>query len=159
MQKALFPGKFDPPTLGHLEIIQRAAALFEQLYVAVFEGQPGDRFSFTAQERVELLLMASKALSNVHVISFSGLAVECARRVQADCLVRGLRNGNDFAVEYQMASSNRKLSNIETLFIPSSPQYVHLNATLVKEIAANGHSLHGFVPEVIEPFIAAKMQL
>lgn len=158
IKKGLFPGKFDPPTLGHLEIIERAAKLCEKLYVGVFEGKKGETYCFSVTERVKLLTTTCQQIVNVQVIQFSNLAVDCAEQLGVDCLIRGLRNGNDFIYEQQMACSNKMLTGIETLFLSCSPQMMHLNATLVKEIAANGRPLTGFVPASIEQMILAKLQ-
>jgi pantetheine-phosphate adenylyltransferase len=157
IKTGLFPGKFDPPTLGHLEIIERAAKLCAQLYVGVFDNKSGKACCFSAEERVELLLIACQEMRNVHIVPFSGLAVDCAASVSADCLIRGLRNGNDFIYEQQMACSNHALTGIETLFLSCSPQLMHLNATLVKEIASHGKCLTGFVPDTIERQVLAKL--
>lgn len=159
MKTALYPGKFDPPTLGHLEIISRAASLCDQLYIAVFDGK---KCRFSTEERIQLLSLAiqeltSEACNKLRVISFSGLAVECAAQVHADCLIRGLRTPHDFIIEHQMASANRQMTQIETFFLLSSPQYAQLSATLVKEIASYGKHLEGFVPQSIEPIVFAKL--
>ncbi len=150
MRSALYPGVFDPPTTGHIEIIQRAAQLFDKLYVAV-STQTGKRTCFfTADERRDLIRTATTALNNVEIITFSGLAVDCAKNLNINVLVRGLRNGTDFDYEYQMAAANRQMTGVETVFLVSSPKDLHLSSTLIREIATNGRRLHDFVPKTIE---------
>jgi len=150
MSTALFAGTFDPPTLGHQEIIQRASALCDKLYVAVAQSEGKHAFPISKDARIELLKALTKALKNVEVISFSGLVVDCAKEYNVDFLVRGLRNSADLTFEMQMGSANRQMTGIETVCILSSPQYSHINSTLIRQIAAHGRRLEGFVPMEIE---------
>jgi len=159
MKKALFPGTFNPPTLGHLEIIQRAGAFCDKLYVAIAETESKPASAFTIEEKISLLRTATKPFSYVEVIHFSGLTVDCAKELKADILVRGLRNGSDFDYEYQLALSNRQMTGIETVFLGASPHCAHISATLVREIAKQGRRLHGFVPESIEEAIFSRLSI
>lgn len=153
MKSALFPGIFDPPTLGHVELIRRAATLFEKVYVGVVEASGKRQCSFKASEREALMKKAIGDLANVEVVLVKGLVVDAAKKLHINALVRGLRNGTDFDYEYQMAAANQQMTGIETVFLASAPQYVHLNSTLIREIAANGRRLNGFVPDNIEEAI------
>jgi pantetheine-phosphate adenylyltransferase len=156
MKKALFPGTFDPPTLGHLEIIQRASYLFETVYVAVADNKSKTSY-FTIKERVSFLKKIAVPYKNIEVIEMQGLAVECAADKKADILLRGLRNGTDFDYEYQMAWTNHQMTGIETVFIASSPKFGHLSSTLIREIGSSGRDLKGFVPKVIEEEVFKKL--
>lgn len=147
MKTALFTGTFDPPTLGLLEIIQRATVLFDKLYFAVSKETGG---SLSLKQRKELMKKITKGMKNVEVIEFSGLAVDCAKAKKAGFIVRGVRNGTDLDFESQMAAANRQMTGVETVIFLASPQYSHLSSTLIREIAAGGGCLHGFVPEAIE---------
>lgn len=149
MKIALFAGTFDPPTLGHQEIIERASKLCDKLYVALAQSVGKRNAPISLDERVALLKVLTKSLKNVEVISFDGLVVDCAKELKADVLIRGLRNGADLDYEMQMASANRLMTGIETLCLLSSPQFSQINSTLIREIAAGGKSLEGFVPHII----------
>ncbi len=157
MKRALLAGIFDPPTLGHLEIIQRSAKLFDRLYVGVAETSSKRTSSFTAAERKDLLERITIDLAKVEVITFSGLVVDCAAALKIDVLVRGVRNATDFDYEYQMAAANRQMTGIETLLLAAAPPYVHLSSTLSREIALSGRRLHGFVPEAIEEAVFKRL--
>lgn len=157
MKTAFFPGNFDPPTSGHLELIERAATLFERLYLGLPDKNEKWPSSFDLMERKALLDTATKHLSNVEVVFFKGLSVDYAKNHSIDVLLRGLRNSQDFDYEYQMAASNRQMTGIETVFFVSSPKYIHLSSTLVRQIARSGHRLHGFVPDSIEEVIFKKL--
>jgi pantetheine-phosphate adenylyltransferase len=150
MKIALFAGTFDPPTLGHQEIIERVCKLCDKLYVAVAISASKRNEPINLIERVSLLQTLTKSLKNVEIVSFSGLVVDYAKELKADVLVRGLRNGGDLDYELQMASANRLMTGIETLCLLSSPQYSQINSTLIREIAAGGRSLAGFVPHIIQ---------
>lgn len=152
MTKALFPGTFDPPTLGHLDIIQRAANLYDQLYIAIANNSSKHPL-FTLAEKQDLLSTITSHLKNVKIVTFSGLVAEFAKSMSVNILIRGLRNTSDFDYEYQMASSNCLMTGIETVFLMSAPQYIPISATLIREIAKNGHRLHGFIPEAIEEMV------
>lgn len=143
---ALCPGTFDPVTNGHVDIVQRAATLFDRVVVAVVEN-PAKEPLFSVAERVEMLREALSGLSNVEVESFSGLLVDHARSRGVGVIVKGLRAVSDFDYELQMAQMNRHLGEIETCFVPTSPRWSYLSSSLVKEIAGYGGDVSGLVPD------------
>jgi len=147
---ALFPGTFDPFTNGHLDLTRRAARLFDRVIVAVAPS-PAKGTMFTVDERIDMIRESIKSMRRVEVIGFDDLVVDCARRVGAQVMVRGLRAVSDFEFEFQMALMNRRLSSaLEIAFLMPSQQYVYLNATLVKEVARYGGRITGLVPRVVE---------
>lgn len=150
MRKALLPGTFDPPTLGHLDIIQRAAKLFDELFVGIADNTVKSRNVFSTAERKALLLKLCAPYQNVKIVTFNGLVVDYAQKKGIDCLVRGVRSVADFEYESQMASANHMMSGIETIFLAASSEYVHFSSTLIREIGTLRHRLHGFVPSEIE---------
>jgi pantetheine-phosphate adenylyltransferase len=143
---ALCPGTFDPVTNGHLDIIRRAAELFDRVVVAVVEN-PAKAPLFEAGERVEMLHEAVAGLDGVEVDSFTGLLVDHARARGIRVIVKGLRAVTDFDYELQMAQMNRQLAEVETCFIPTSPRWSYLSSSLVKEVARYGGDVSGLVPE------------
>ncbi|MBR4015286.1 MAG: pantetheine-phosphate adenylyltransferase [Anaerotignum sp.] len=158
MKKAIYAGSFDPVTLGHLDIIRRAAKLFDCLVVAVLEN-PNKKSLFTVEERKCHLELATKELENVEVASFRGLLAEFAKEIGATVAVRGLRNTMDFTTEYQMYLINRKLGKeIETVFLAADEEHLSLSSTNVKEVAVFGGNIDFMVPAEIKPFIIEKYQ-
>ena len=155
--KGLFPGTFDPPSLGHVDIIERAAGLCDQLVVAVARNYEKVEELFSIDERVAMLKEVSKGLSNVEVTTFVGLAADFAEKHGIDCFVRGLRAHSDVEYEFRMALANRKLSGRETLFLMSGQQYGHISSSLIREIGREGHSLGDFVPAPLEGKILARL--
>ncbi len=132
---AIYPGSFDPITLGHLDIIQRGSRLFEQVIVAVLRN-PNKIPLFTVQQRIEQISLATRHLTNIEIDSFNGLTVNYAQKRQAGVLLRGLRAISDFEVELQMAHTNKTISTqIETVFLATSNEYSFLSSSVVKEIA------------------------
>ncbi len=152
MKTAIYPGSFDPVTLGHLNIIKRASACFDKLIVCVMVNSEKPTGLFTSQERVALLKKCTAKLPNVEIDHFSGLIADYARQVRACTLVKGLRAVSDYESEAQMALINRKLNpRLETMFLPSSAKYTYLSSSVVKEMARYGADLTDFVPrEIIE---------
>jgi len=147
VRRAIYPGSFDPVTNGHLDVIQRAATLFDELVVAV-ACNAEKKALFTTQERMQLLGDAVAPLQNVRVASFGGLLVNFARSEKASAVVRGLRAISDFEFEFQMALMNRKLEpNIETLFLMPREEYTSISSRVVKEIAQLGGNIDQFVPD------------
>jgi pantetheine-phosphate adenylyltransferase len=143
---AIYPGSFDPITLGHLDIIQRGSRLFDKVIVAVLRN-PNKVPLFTVQQRLEQIRMATQHLPNVEADSFNGLTVNYAQERQAQVLLRGLRAISDFEVELQMAHTNKTLSTqIETVFLATSNEYSFLSSSVVKEIARFGGSVDHLVP-------------
>lgn len=145
MRTMLFPGSFDPVTLGHLDVIDRAHRLCDELVVAVMHN-PDKRGAIDVYTRVELMRKACAAYPNVRVIAHDGLLVDCAREVAADAVVRGLRPIGDFDVEYQMAQINRLVGGVETLLLPTSPQTANISSHIVRQLVQFGGSLEGLVP-------------
>jgi pantetheine-phosphate adenylyltransferase len=153
---ALFPGTFDPFTHGHFDLTRRASRLFDRVVVAVAHSE-GKGTLFPAAERVEMIRTAARSLRRVEVVEFSDLVVDCARRVGAGVMIRGLRAVSDFEFEFQMALMNRRLSRaLEVVFLMPSQQYTYLNSTLVKEVARLGGSVKGLVPAVVEQRLRAR---
>jgi pantetheine-phosphate adenylyltransferase len=143
---AIYPGSFDPITLGHLDIIQRSSRLFEQVIVAVLRN-PNKIPLFSVQQRIEQIGIATRHIDNVDVDGFDGLTVNYAQKRQAGVILRGLRAISDFEVELQMAHTNKTLSTqVETVFLATSNEYSFLSSSVVKEIARFGGSVDHLVP-------------
>ncbi|HJB69745.1 pantetheine-phosphate adenylyltransferase [Flavonifractor sp. An10] len=159
MKTAIYPGSFDPITLGHLNIIKRAAVCFDKLIVCVMvNSEKVNRGLFTEAERVELIRRVVAKLPNVEVDSSSTLIAEYARQKKACTLVKGLRAVSDYENELQMALINRKLNpRLETMFLPSSTKYTYVSSSMVKEMARYGADLSDFVPREIIADIQEKM--
>lgn len=153
MTTALYPGSFDPPTNGHLDVIRRAAAIFEHLVVGVVVN-PSKTPMFTAEERVGLLRHLVADYDHVEVGSFEGLLVRFARAHGVDVVVKGLRAVSDFDYELQMAQMNRTLDHMETLFLPTNPTWGYLSSSLVREVALLG----GAVDELVPPTVATALE-
>lgn len=147
---AVYPGSFDPPTNGHLDIITRASDLFSKIIVAVTDNASKNHM-FSIEERVELLKESTKHLSNVEVVSFTGLLANYLEKIDSYVLIRGLRALSDFEYEFQMALMNRNLNKkIETIFLMPDQAYTFLSSSMVKEIAFLGGKTHNMVPECVE---------
>ena len=149
------PGSFDPVTNGHVDVIARAAALYDELVVAVLVN-PGKAGFFTVDERMDLLREAVADLPNVVVDSFTGLLVDYCRSHDIPVVVKGLRAVGDFEYELQMAQMNRELAGVETLFVPTAPQVGHLSSSLVKQIATFGGDVSRLVPVGVLDRLLAK---
>lgn len=146
MTVAIYPGRFDPVTAGHLDIVQRAAKLFERVVVAVFEAPDQDTL-FSAEERIALFRDATKAFEGVEVKGFGGLVVDCARAEGAGAIVRGIRMTADFEYEFEMALMNKKLApDIDVVCLITDIQYQFVRATLLKEVARLGGDIAGLAP-------------
>jgi pantetheine-phosphate adenylyltransferase len=154
VRRAVCPGSFDPPTLGHLDIVERAAALFDEVVVAVGVNASKHRL-FTPDERIAMLQQVCGDLGNVRVEGFSGLLTEYCREQEAQAVVKGLRAGADFAYELQMAQMNFHLTGVETVFLPTSPQHSFVSSSLVKEVASLGGDVSALVPA---PVLARLME-
>ena len=159
MKTAIYPGSFDPITLGHLNIIKRAAVCFDKLIVCVMvNSEKVNRGLFTPEERVELIRRVVAKLPNVEADCSSTLIAEYARQKRACTLVKGLRAVSDFENELQMALINRKLNpRMETMFLPSSAKYTYVSSSMVKEMARYGAELSDFVPREIIGDVQRKM--
>jgi len=146
---AIYPGSFDPMTYGHLDLIQRAAKLFDKVIVAIAKDTPKNTF-FSIAERVAMLKDATKAMANVEVEPFSGLIIDFARKKKAYVLVRGLRMITDFEYELQMALTNRRLADeIETIFLMPSEGHQFLSSSLIKEAGSLGADISSFTPAAV----------
>ena len=149
MMRAIYPGSFDPATYGHLDIIRRAAALFDEVVVGVLNNSAKSPL-FSVEERVNILENITKDVPNVRVTSFSGLSVNFARSCNAKVIIRGLRAITDFEYELQMAQTNRVLArDVDTMFLTTSLEYAYLSSTTVKEAAYFGADISKFVPEYV----------
>ena len=148
MSHALCPGSFDPPTVGHLDIITRASQLFDKVTVGVIRNTTKTAV-LDAPERVEMLKLCVAKLKNVEVVSFDGLLVDCVKKVQATVVVKGLRAVSDFDYELQMAQMNRQLSNVETLFLSTNPGQSFLSSSMVRDVAKYGGDISPLVPSEI----------
>jgi pantetheine-phosphate adenylyltransferase len=156
MNTAVYPGSFDPPTNGHLDIIRRASKLVDKLIVGVLVN-PSKVSLFTVEERIEQIREITRDLPNVEVMSFSGLLVDFVKSVGSNIIIRGLRSGTDFENEFQMALINRTMVNeIETLFITTSTNYLSVSSSTVKEIAMFGGDVEKMVPGVIKKALEEK---
>ena len=144
--RALYPGTFDPPTNGHIDLIQRGAKLFEHLTVAILNNPMKDPL-FTVEERVEMLKESTATLTNVSVATFDGLMVEFARQQGASAVLRGIRAISDYEYEFQMALMNRRLApEIETVFLQPAGRYSFVSSRMLKEVFAFGGDVSGLVP-------------
>ena len=151
MKVAIYPGSFDPVTSGHLNIIQRAANIFDKLIVCVMVNA-GKNPMFTLEERVELIRRVTKDLPNVEVDSSSELLADYAKRRGSCVIVKGLRAGSDFENEFQMALINHKINpNLDTMFLTAEHQYMYLSSSTVKELGTYGVDLSDFLPKEIIP--------
>ena len=156
MRTVIYPGSFDPLTNGHLDLIQRAAKLFDQVIVAVAKND-GKSPLFSLTERLELVAHAIEHLPNVSADSFDGLLVDYVEQRQGHAVVRGLRAVSDFEFEFQLALMNRKLNErIETIFMMPKDTYTFLSSRIVKEIARLGGDVRAFVPEQVEGALKKK---
>jgi pantetheine-phosphate adenylyltransferase len=153
---ALCPGTFDPVTNGHLDVVGRAADLFESVVVAVIEN-PSKAPVFRLEERVALLEEAVRDLPNVRVGSFQGLLVEYARTQGASVIVKGLRAVSDYEYEIQMAQMNKRIGEVDTLFLATSPRWSFLSSSLVKEVARLGGDVEGLVPDHVRAALDARL--
>ena len=148
--KILYPGTFDPLTNGHLDLIHRAQKLFGNVVVAVLENSKKDP-TFNLERRIIQINKSISHLQNINVISYKGLTVDCAKEVNANLILRGLRAMSDFEYELQIAHTNKSLNNkIETIFLSTNTNYSFLSSSLVKEVAKFGGEINHMVPEAVE---------
>lgn len=146
---AIYPGTFDPVTLGHIDVLERASILFDKVIISV-SGNSEKNTLFSTKERVDMIKEVTHDMKNVEADRFTGLVVDYAIKKKADALIRGLRAVSDFEFEFQMALTNRKISSkIETVFLMPNEKYSFISSTLVKEIARYGGELDMFVPKSI----------
>ena len=159
MKSAVYPGSFDPLTLGHLDIIKRASKMFDHLTVSVLDNRAKNAL-FSVEERVSILKEATKDLSNVSVDSFNGLLVDYAKQNDIHVSVRGLRAVTDFEYELQIAQTNRKLSDgsLDTVFLTTSLEYAYLSSSSVKEIASFNGDISQLVPDFVVDIVHNKLK-
>jgi len=151
---AVYPGSFDPPTLGHLDVVERASGLFDSLVVAVGVNRGKGSSFLTSSQRVQALEQATAHLGNVQVDVFEGLLIEYAQRAGAQAIVRGLRATADFEYEFQMAMVNRRLAEeIETVFLMTRWEHSYLSSSIVREVALLGGDFKGLVPPPVIPIL------
>ncbi len=156
MTRVVCPGSFDPVTHGHLDIITRAARLYDEVVVAVGVNASKRRL-FTAPERIEMLEQACAGFSNVRIAGFSGLLTDFCRQQDAIAIVKGLRTG-DFDYELQMAQMNARLApEVETVFLPTAPEFAYLASSLVREVASLGGDVTGLLPESVRERLLVRL--
>ena len=160
MKKAIYPGTFDPITLGHLDIIRRASTLVDQLEVVIMRNSNKSDSDFTVEERLDMISVVIQEFNNVIVSAQTGLTVDYAKVSGANILIRGIRAVMDYEYELQQATANMVLApNIETVFLLTRPQYSFLSSSVVKQIALNKGDLTPFVPALVKPLIESKYKL
>ena len=157
MIKAVFPGSFDPPTNGHLDIIQRASKLFDDVDVLI-SVNPNKKYMFTEQERLEMLQTLLKDYKNVQIHIWEGLIVNYAKEVGAKVLIRGIRSSNDFSYEFELAHMNQNLNpQIETMFLPSKEKWGVVKSSSIKELALFGGDISRMVPPLVVDALKNKL--
>lgn len=150
MKRGIYPGSFDPITNGHIDIIERASALVDELIVAVLVNPNKNKGLFTIPERIEMIQEATKHLSNVQVEHFYGLLVDYANKKEASVIIRGIRSAKDLDMELSMAQINKHLRpNLETIFLMTAPEHAFMSSSAVRELIAFNGSYEAFVPEVV----------
>jgi len=155
LRKALYPGTFDPPTLGHLDIIRRGRGLFDELVVAVGDN-PEKHSLLSAEERANVIREVVAGMDNVRVEIFTGLTVDLARRLGATANIRGLRNTTDLHFEFQVALTNRVVAGIETVFVITSPEWAFTSSSLIRQIARMGGDVSAMVPSQVVPHLRSR---
>lgn len=157
MKTIIFPGSFDPPTLGHLDIVLRAANIFDHIYVAIGHNPRKSNWAFSLDERMEMLHTVLHQIPNIEIVKFNGLLVDFAKTLEVTTILRAVRNTTDFDYENLQAQMNRQLGNVETLYMVADEKFRLISSTLIREIAGYGKRLHGFVPEEIEQVIFERL--
>ncbi|HRN37169.1 MAG TPA: pantetheine-phosphate adenylyltransferase [Flavobacteriales bacterium] len=147
---AVFPGSFDPVTIGHVSIVERALPLFDRIVVAIGVNN-SKHYMFPLEQRLEWLRRSFQAFPNVETISFEGLTADLCMKLGAQYVVRGLRNSTDHGVERSIALMNHALRGVETIFLPALPEHAHISSTIVRELMANKADVSAFVPAAVRP--------
>jgi pantetheine-phosphate adenylyltransferase len=156
VRRSVCPGSFDPVTNGHLDVIERAARLSDEVVVAVLVNV-AKKSLFTAEDRLQMLTEVTAPLGNVVVAQFEGLLVDFCRDRDIPAIVRGLRAVTDFEYELSMAQMNHRLTGVETLFVATNPEYSFLSSSLVKEVASHGGDVSGLVPDLVLPRLTEQL--
>ena len=156
MTRAVCPGSFDPVTNGHLDILRRAAAIFDDLVVAT-GANPSKSRLFDPEDRIEMLREVCADIPNVTVMGFTGLIVDFCREIDAQAIVKGLRGGNDYEYELPMAQMNSHLSGVETVFVPTNAALGYVSSSLVKEVATLGGDVSALVPRSVHTRLVARL--
>ncbi len=156
MSGAVCPGSFDPVTLGHIDILERAAAQFDEVIVALL-GNPSKKSLFGIEERIEMIQEATTDLPNVRAESGSGLVVDFARDRGLTAIVKGLRTGTDFEYELQMAQMNKHVAGVDTFFVATTPRYSFVSSSLAKEVASMGGDISYLLPETVNRRLREKL--
>jgi len=155
---AMLPGSFDPPTFGHIDIIQRSARLYDKLYVVVADNV-AKKCLFSAEERKQMLISLLSSFDNIEVVSYRGLVVEFARANSVGVMIRGVRALVDFGYEFELAMTNKQMNEeLEVLFLPTSPKYFLLRSSAIKEMASYGADISRFVPPLVAREISNKIK-
>lgn len=156
MSGAVCPGSFDPVTLGHIDVFERAAAQFDELVIAILVN-PSKTGMFTVEERIEMIEESTSHLSNLRVEAGSGLVVDFARARGLSAIVKGLRTGTDFEYELQMAQMNRHVAGVDTFFVATTPQYSFVSSSLAKEVATLGGDVSALLPAAVNQRLRVKL--
>lgn len=156
-RRAVCPGSYDPPTVGHLDVIRRTAALFDEVFVAILVN-PRKQGLFTIDERIEMLTEITVDVPGVRVEAFSGLVVDYCVERGASAMLKGLRTATDYDYELPMAHMNRHLTGVETLFLPGAPGQVYVSSSLVKEVANGGGDVSAFLPPVVHERLRKRLE-
>jgi pantetheine-phosphate adenylyltransferase len=157
MKSVIFPGTFDPPTFGHLDIVQRASQLFDHVYMAIGVNSLKNKPYFTVEERLDLLKAITQKIPNVEIVTFHGLLVDFAQSLDVNAVLRAVRNASDFEYENVQAQMNRQMANIETMYLVADERYRYVSSSLIREIASYGKRLHAFIPPEIEQQVFDKL--
>lgn len=157
MSGAVCPGSFDPVTLGHIDVFERAAAQFDEVIVAVLTN-PNKAGMFSAEERIAMIEESTRHLPNLRVEAGQGLVVDFVRARGLTAVVKGLRTGTDFEYELQMAQMNKHIAGVDTFFVATTPQYSFVSSSLAKEVATLGGDVSALLPEPVNVRLAAKLQ-
>jgi pantetheine-phosphate adenylyltransferase len=153
MKKILFPGSFDPPTLGHLDIIKRASKIFDYIYIAIGLNTIKQSPLFSIEQRIQFLKTITENMPNIEIVSFHGLLVDFAKKLEVNTILRSIRNFSDLEYENTQAQMNRKLEDVETIYMVADEQYRYISSSLIREIASYGRRLHAFIPNEIEEIV------
>jgi len=145
LRRAVFPGSFDPFTLGHLDIIERALPLFDEIVIAIGENA-SKKYMWTLKERIKKIEAATQSWSQVSVASYTGLTASFCKKMDAQFILRGLRNTTDFTYEQTIAQANEKVNGVDSVFLMSSPEYGHISSSIVRDIARNNGDYSTLVP-------------